>query len=116
MDDRIAEHKNARRESRLKLYPILTEFYEQFLYLKAHEEEQDKFLGRCIREGVTIEAGARPRRNPCPARAETISRGNEQIRERSSGSGFAGCSSGAVRKNASQERDRGNGEKICRSP
>ena len=75
MDDRIAEYKYARRESRLKLYPILTEFYEQFLYLKAHEEEQDKFLGRCIREGVTIEAGARPRRNPCPARAETISRG-----------------------------------------
>src|SRR6266446_1587270 len=56
-DDRVAEYKNARRESRLKLYPVLTDLYEQFLYLKAHEEEQDKFVGKCIREGMTIEAG-----------------------------------------------------------
>jgi hypothetical protein len=45
-DDRVAEYKNA-----------LTVLYEQFLHLKAHEEEQDKFVGRCIREGMTIEAG-----------------------------------------------------------
>lgn len=56
-DDKVAEYKNVRRESRLKLYPILTDLYEQFLYLKAHEQEQDKFVGRCIREGMTIEAG-----------------------------------------------------------
>jgi hypothetical protein len=57
MDDKVAEYKNVRRESRLKLYPILADLYQQFLYLKAHEQEQDKFVGRCIREGMTIEAG-----------------------------------------------------------
>ena len=47
-----AEYKNARSESNAKLRTVLGDLYDEFIYLSAHQQEQDDFLRECAREGV----------------------------------------------------------------
>jgi hypothetical protein len=53
----VFEYKTSRKASNRILYIVLSSIYDEFLFLDANPDEQDRFWADCLRENITIKAG-----------------------------------------------------------